>query len=84
MDYGVRSDLFRGGLAARKMSSALAKYAISDAQYLAWRTGDTQSPQIEARLSGVRFAAALLEVGINFSRYAPPQTGLLCALSIVS
>ena len=44
-----------GEAAARKMSSALTKYAVSEAQYLAWRTGVTQSQQIETRLSGVRF-----------------------------
>ncbi len=44
-----------GEAAARKMASALTKYATSEAKYLAWRTGVTQSQQIETRLSGVRF-----------------------------
>ena len=44
-----------GEAAARRMSSELTKYAISDAKYLAWRAGVTQSQQIETRLSGVRF-----------------------------
>jgi NTE family protein len=44
-----------GEAAARRMASALEKYAVSDAQYVAWRTSVTQSQQIETRLSGVRF-----------------------------
>ena len=41
-----------GEAAARKMSSALTKYAVSESQYLSWRTGVTQSQRIETRLSG--------------------------------
>ena len=44
-----------GESAARRMSSELAKYSVSDAQYGAWRAAVTQSQQIEARLAGVRF-----------------------------
>ena len=44
-----------GEAAARSMSSELAKYSVSDAQYAAWRAAVTQSQQIEARLAGVRF-----------------------------
>jgi NTE family protein len=44
-----------GEAAARSMSSELAKYSVSDAQYGAWRAAVTQSQQIEARLAGVRF-----------------------------
>ncbi len=44
-----------GESAARRMSSELAKYSVSDAQYAAWRAAVTQSQQIEARLAGVRF-----------------------------
>jgi NTE family protein len=44
-----------GEAAARSMSSALAKYAVSDAQYVSWRTNVTQSQKIEGRLAGVRF-----------------------------
>ena len=44
-----------GESAARRMSSELAKYSVSDAQYDAWRAAVTQSQQIEARLAGVRF-----------------------------
>ena len=44
-----------GEAAARSMSSELAKYSVSDAQYAAWRAAVTQSQQFEARLAGVRF-----------------------------
>ena len=41
--------------AARKMSAALSKYSVPEAQYVAWRTGVTQSQKIEGRLAGVRY-----------------------------
>jgi NTE family protein len=44
-----------GEAAARRMSRALERYAVSETQYLAWRTAVTQSQQIEGRLAGVRF-----------------------------
>ena len=44
-----------GESAARRMSSELAKYSVSNTQYVAWRAAVTQSQQIEARLAGVRF-----------------------------
>jgi NTE family protein len=44
-----------GVTAARKMSDALSKFSVPEAQYLAWRTGVTQSQKIEGRLAGVRY-----------------------------
>ena len=41
-----------GEAAARKMSSALTKYAVPETQYLAWRTGVTQSQQIDDQVVG--------------------------------
>lgn len=44
-----------GVTAARKMADALSKYSVPEAQYVAWRTGVTQSQKIEGRLAGVRY-----------------------------
>lgn len=44
-----------GEAAARRMSSALKKYAVSEARYRDWRAAVTQSQEFEARLAGVRF-----------------------------
>jgi NTE family protein len=41
--------------AARKMAAALSKFSVPEAQYVAWRTGVTQSQKIEGRLAGVRY-----------------------------
>ncbi len=44
-----------GEAATRAMSGALARFAVPEAQYLAWRDSVTTSQRIEARLAGVRF-----------------------------
>ena len=44
-----------GEAATLAMSSALARFAVPEAQYLAWRESVTTSQRIEARLAGVRF-----------------------------
>jgi NTE family protein len=44
-----------GESAARAMADALERYAVPEAQYLAWRDSVTTSQYIEARLAGVRF-----------------------------
>ena len=41
--------------AARKMSAELSKYSVPEAQYVAWRTGVTQSQKMEGQLAGVRY-----------------------------
>lgn len=44
-----------GEAAARRMSSALSRYAVPESQYVAWRTQVTQSQYMEAKLAAVRF-----------------------------
>jgi NTE family protein len=44
-----------GEAATRAMSGALQRFAVPEAQYLAWRDSVTTSQRIEARLAGVRF-----------------------------
>jgi NTE family protein len=44
-----------GEAATLAMSGALARFAVPEAQYLAWRDSVTTSQRIEARLAGVRF-----------------------------
>ena len=44
-----------GEAAARKMSAELAKFSVPEAQYVAWRTGVTQSQKMEGQLAGVRY-----------------------------
>lgn len=44
-----------GEAATRAMSGALERFAVPEAQYLAWRDSVTTSQRIEARLAGVRF-----------------------------
>jgi NTE family protein len=44
-----------GEAAARKMSAELARYAVPEAEYLAWREKVTRSQEFEAKLAGVRF-----------------------------
>ena len=44
-----------GEAATRAMSGALERFAVPEAQYLAWRDSVTTSQLIEARLAGVRF-----------------------------
>ena len=44
-----------GESATRAMAGALARYALPEAEYLAWRKSVTASQQIEVRLAGVRF-----------------------------
>jgi NTE family protein len=44
-----------GEAATRAKASALARYAVPEVQYLAWRESVTASQQIKARLAGVRF-----------------------------
>jgi len=44
-----------GESATRAMAGALARYALPEAQYAAWRDSVTASQQIAARLAGVRF-----------------------------
>ena len=44
-----------GEAAARAKSRELERYAVPEAQYLAWRKAVTTSQEIEARLAGVRF-----------------------------
>jgi len=44
-----------GEAAAREHAAELAKYAVPEAQYAAWRKGVTRSQDIETRLAGVRF-----------------------------
>jgi len=41
--------------AARKMASALAKFSVPEAEYVAWRKGVTQSQEFEGKLAGVRY-----------------------------
>jgi NTE family protein len=41
--------------AARKMSAALSKFSVPEAQYVTWRTGVTQSQSMDGRLAGVRY-----------------------------
>ena len=44
-----------GESATRAMHANLARYAVSEAEYLAWRKDVTESQQIQARLAAVRF-----------------------------
>jgi NTE family protein len=44
-----------GESAARAMSGVLARYAVPESQYVAWRKTVTESQHIETRLAGVRF-----------------------------
>jgi NTE family protein len=44
-----------GEAATRAMSGALERFAVPEAQYLAWRDSVTTSQRIEAHLAGVRF-----------------------------
>jgi NTE family protein len=44
-----------GEAATRAMSGALERYAVPEAQYVAWRDSVTTSQRIETRLVGVRF-----------------------------
>ncbi|HEY5807153.1 MAG TPA: patatin-like phospholipase family protein [Povalibacter sp.] len=44
-----------GEAATRAASTALARYAVSEQEYMAWRTSVTSSQQIEATLADVRF-----------------------------
>ena len=44
-----------GVTAARKMSAELTKYSVPEAQYVAWRTGVTQSQKMDGQLAGVRY-----------------------------
>jgi NTE family protein len=44
-----------GEAAARAMSATLAKYALSEPEYVAWRREVTASQELEARLAAVRF-----------------------------
>jgi NTE family protein len=44
-----------GESATRAMAGALERYAVPEAQYLAWRNSVTTSQRIEARLADVRF-----------------------------
>ena len=44
-----------GEAATRAMSGALARYAVPEARYRAWRTAVTKSQHIEMRITGVRF-----------------------------
>ncbi len=44
-----------GEAAARAQALALARYAVPEAQYLAWRKSVTTSQDIEARIADVRF-----------------------------
>jgi NTE family protein len=44
-----------GITAARQMASELSKYSVPEAQYVAWRTGVTQSQTMDGRLAGVRY-----------------------------
>ncbi len=44
-----------GEAAARKLASELSKYAVSESQYLAWRTRVTQSQAINGHFAGVRY-----------------------------
>jgi len=41
--------------ATRKMAAALTRFSVPEAQYLAWRSGVTQSQKMEGKLAGVRF-----------------------------
>ena len=44
-----------GVTAARKMSDALSKFSVPETQYVAWRTGVTQSQKMDGTLAGVRY-----------------------------
>ena len=44
-----------GVAAANKMADALRNFSVPESQYVAWRTGVTQSQKMEGRLAGVRF-----------------------------
>ena len=44
-----------GEAATRRMADALTKYAVPEAEYLAWRAAVTQSQEIETRIADVRF-----------------------------
>ncbi|HEU5136064.1 MAG TPA: patatin-like phospholipase family protein, partial [Steroidobacteraceae bacterium] len=44
-----------GVAATRKMAAALSRFSVPENQYLAWRSGVTQSQEMEGRLAGVRF-----------------------------
>jgi NTE family protein len=44
-----------GEAATRAVADELARYAVPEAQYSAWRTSVTESQRIEARLADVRF-----------------------------
>jgi NTE family protein len=44
-----------GVAAARKMAGALSKFSVPEAQYVAWRTGVTQSQAMDGKLAGVRY-----------------------------
>ena len=41
--------------AARKMAGALGKFSVPETQYVAWRTGVTQSQKMDGKLAGVRY-----------------------------
>jgi NTE family protein len=45
-----------GEVAARKMESRLAPFAVSAEQYAAWRTRVTSDPNTEFRIAGVQFS----------------------------
>jgi NTE family protein len=44
-----------GVSAAQKMAGELRKFSVPESQYVAWRTGVTQSQSMDGRLAGVRF-----------------------------
>ena len=44
-----------GVTAARQMSDALSKFSVPEPQYVAWRTGVTQSQKMDGTLAGVRY-----------------------------
>ena len=44
-----------GEVAARRMSDALARLAVPEEHYVAWRSAVTQSQEIQGRIAGVRY-----------------------------
>ena len=44
-----------GVTAARKMADALSRFSVPETQYVAWRTGVTQSQKMDGTLAGVRY-----------------------------
>jgi len=44
-----------GEAATRQMAAALAKFSVPEKEFLAWRTGVTQSQKMEGKLAAVRF-----------------------------